>query len=81
MITHHCNIPEVADYEAGFVVGRNGEEIQNAISRILDDEELKRKLGSNGRRMVREKFTLSKTVEQVEELYREVGYSASGHAL
>jgi len=77
VITHHCNIPEVADYKAGFVVERREDEIRNAVSRILDDEELKRKLGSNGRRMVREKFTLSKVVEQLEELYREVGYPAS----
>ncbi len=81
VITDCCNIPEVADYKAGFIVGGNEEEIQNAISRILDDEELKRKLGSNARRMVREKFTLSKVVEQLEELYREVAYSASGRAL
>ncbi len=77
VITHHCNIPEVADYEAGFVVGRNGEEIQNAVFTILSDERIKRELGSNGRRMVQEKFTLSKVVEQLEELYREVGYPDS----
>ena len=77
VITHHCNIPEVADYKAGFVVGRNEEEIRNAVFTILSDERIKRELGSNGRKMVRQKFTLSKTVKQLEELYREAGDLAS----
>lgn len=62
VITDRCNIPEVTDYEAGFVVGRNEDEIQNAVSTILSDEKMRRKLGSNGKKMVREKFTLSKVV-------------------
>lgn len=77
VITDHCNIPEVADHKAGFVVGRNEEEIQNALFTILNDEKIKRELGNNGRKMVRKKFTLTKVVEQVEELYREAGYPAS----
>lgn len=73
VITHHCNIPEVADYKAGFVVGRNEDEIQNAVFTILNDEKMRRELGSNGKKMVRQKFTLTKTVKQLEELYREAG--------
>lgn len=77
VITHHCNIPEVADYEAGFVVEGREDEIQNVVFTILNDQKIKKELGSNGRKMVREKFTLSKTIEQLEELYREVVYPAS----
>jgi len=73
VITHHCNIPEVADYKAGFVVGRNEEEIRNAVFTILSDQKMRRELGSNGKKMVRQKFTLTKTVKQLEELYREAG--------
>ena len=76
VITDCCNLPEVADYEAGFVVGRKEEEIQNALFTILNDEKTKRELGSNGRKMVQEKFTLTKVVERLEELYREVSHPA-----
>jgi len=77
VITDRCNIPEVAHYKAGFVVGVNEEEIQNAVFTVLNDEKIKRELGSNGRKMVREKFTLTKVVEQLEELYREAGHPTS----
>lgn len=76
VITDRCNIPEVTDYEAGFVVGWNEEKIRNAIFTILNDEKIKRKLGINGRKMVREKFTLTRVVERLEELYREVSHPA-----
>ncbi len=81
VISDCCNIPEVADYKAGFVVGQSVEEIRNAVFTVLSDEKMRRELGSNGKKMVREKFTLSKVVEQLEELYREVAHSASEHTL
>jgi len=76
VVTVGCNMPEVAEYGAGYVVRRNEKEIQNALFTFLKDGKTKTEIGRNGRKMVREKFTWSIVTEQFEELYREISSSA-----
>jgi glycosyltransferase involved in cell wall biosynthesis len=72
VVTGSCNVPEVAEYEAGFVVASDRLELQSAIQRILGNQVLQRTLGDNGRRMVLERFSCERVVVQLEALYREV---------
>ena len=72
IITQQCNVPEVADYEAGFVIRRDKEELQQAILQILEDPGLQGRLGDNGRRMVSDRFTWDKVVTKLEGVYQEV---------
>lgn len=72
VITDRCNIPEVADYKAGFVVKCDENEIEKALYEILSNDELRKKFSENGKRIVKEKFTWDKVIGQVEEVYKEV---------
>jgi glycosyltransferase involved in cell wall biosynthesis len=72
VVTRACNIPEVAEYQAGFVIGDSLEELREAIGRALGSPDLRRTLGAHGRRMVAERFTWDRLLEQLEGLYREV---------
>jgi glycosyltransferase involved in cell wall biosynthesis len=72
VITEQCNVPEVADYDAGFVIKRNRDDLRTAILQILDDPALQKRLGDHGKKMVRDRFTWNKVVTQLEVVYREV---------
>lgn len=72
VVTRGCNIPEVEDYQAGFVVGDSKEELQTAMQRILENPGLQRVLGDHGRKMVLETFSRERGVAQLEEVYGEV---------
>jgi glycosyltransferase involved in cell wall biosynthesis len=68
-------LPEVVGRheETGLLVKPNcPEELASAITRILDNPLLARKLGRSGRKRVFEKFTWQKTAQLTSEQYREV---------
>jgi len=53
--------------------------LAGAVNRVLADAELARRLGSNGQRRRRSDFTLERTVEAVEALYRDALKAAGRH--
>ena len=53
----------------GYVVEYNKEQLQDAMSKILRDEGLRRRFGEEGKRLVREEFSWDKVVKKVEEVY------------
>jgi glycosyltransferase involved in cell wall biosynthesis len=63
--------PEVVvDGETGFLVPpRDPEALANAIQRLIDDPELRKKFGQAGRERVERHFTIQETVRKTEELY------------
>jgi glycosyltransferase involved in cell wall biosynthesis len=66
--------PEVvADGETGLLVPpRDPDALAAALRRLLDDPELRRRMGEAGRRRVAERFSADAMVERVLELYEEV---------
>ena len=66
-------IPEqIVDGETGLVVERNNPDaLAKAILRLLDDEELRRRLGENARRCVAERFGADAVVETLLTAYAE----------
>ena len=48
---------------------RDSRALATAITRLLDDGELRERMGNAGRARVAEKFTLAKMVEQVLAVY------------
>ena len=69
-----CAIPEVVkDGHTGLLVEpRNQIQLANAIITLLNDENLRRKMGVNARMRVLRLFSWDKTVEQLLQLYWEV---------
>jgi glycosyltransferase involved in cell wall biosynthesis len=72
--TRHSGIPEaVVDGETG-LLGAEADPVALAgnIARLLDDEDLRRRLGRAARERVRARFDLSAQTERLEALYDEV---------
>ncbi|MCL0082806.1 glycosyltransferase, partial [Dehalococcoidia bacterium] len=64
-----CGIADVIDGHAGLAVPYDKDQLRDAIIRILNDKELQRKFGEEGKRLVREEFGWDEVVRRVEEIY------------
>lgn len=73
ILTDRCG---TADYvkKIGCVVEYDKDKLKHAITRILTDEGLRRKIGKEGIRMVREKFGWDRTVKLLESEYIRIVY-------
>ena len=78
-----CELPVVAVHEGGvretIIDGENGllveshpRDMASALRRLLDDRPLAERLGKQGRHLVEEKWSLSKSLDRLEERFREV---------
>jgi glycosyltransferase involved in cell wall biosynthesis len=63
---------DVSRYEAGFVVKPNQSALMDAIVILLSNHELRRKMGKNGRCLVRECYNSDKIVQQHVRLYQSI---------
>lgn len=57
--------------ETGFLVYPDANEIAEAVLKLLSNEDLRNYMGSNGRRLVCEKFSWEKCAEKMLNVYRE----------
>lgn len=64
-----CGIANVIDGKTGFAVHNGKDQLRDAIIMVLSDEELGKRFGEVGRRLVREEFGWGKVVRKVEEAY------------
>jgi trehalose synthase len=58
--------------ENGWLCETSAESIRTAILRLMGDEELRRRLGKNGRECVLENFGLDQVIESELKLYEEI---------
>ena len=56
----------------GYVVEYDEDQLRDAMIKILSDEKLKENFGKKGKKLVGEKFSWDKIVEQVENVYEEL---------
>ncbi|MFC1980924.1 glycosyltransferase [Chloroflexota bacterium] len=59
------------DNHAGLVVAYDENQLKDALAKVLNDKDLARLFGENGKRLVREKFSWSKIAEGLGQIYRE----------
>ena len=64
-----CGIANVIDGKTGFAVHNDKDQLQDVISKILSDEELKVRFGRKGKMLVRKEFGWDKIVRKVEKVY------------
>jgi len=66
-------LDEVVDGErTALVVEPNGKEFAAMMLRLIDDEELRKKLGETGRREVEHRFSAARMVENTILVYEDV---------
>jgi len=56
-----------------FVRPRNSAQIARAVNKLLENDELRKKMGENARKTIEEKFTWKKIVLKFHRLYKKVG--------
>jgi glycosyltransferase involved in cell wall biosynthesis len=61
----------VVDGETGLLVGRDNAELAAAIGTLLDDADLRRKMGDAARRRAEERFDAAHTTRRLAEVLRE----------
>ncbi len=71
VITRQCHFPEVAAAGAGLIIEPEVGELAAALEKLLREPQLRQEMGSNGRRLVNEKFTWAKIAGQMIWLYKE----------
>ncbi len=72
VISEECCLPEVAESEAGFVVGAAGDQVAGAMSALLSDDGLRARMGRNGRKLVEQRYTWESVAQSVANAYRAV---------
>jgi glycosyltransferase involved in cell wall biosynthesis len=72
IITRQCHFPEAADAKAGLVIEPEVNQLAAALEKLLNEPTLRQEMGSNGRRLVAEKFTWDKVADQMIKMYEEV---------
>lgn len=73
VITDKVNIwREITNVQAGEVIQCNVPELESAIVKLIEDQLLRERYGSNGRRAVPEKFTWESTVQQLITEYQKI---------
>jgi glycosyltransferase involved in cell wall biosynthesis len=72
ILTDRCGIAEMIDGKGGVVVRYDRDDLRDAIIELLDDDAMRRRFGTDGKKMVFSEFGWETIVERVEGLYREV---------
>ena len=72
LVSPQCNLPQVAEYDAGRIVPVDHVAVGNALAEFVADRETLRRCADGARRMVAEEFALTEIVTRLESLYREL---------
>jgi glycosyltransferase involved in cell wall biosynthesis len=73
VISDHIDLaPDILQAGAGLLVSPNVEETAEAITRILQNEEMRHEMGSRGRQLVLEKFTWERCARVFDEVFADI---------
>ena len=70
VITEGCEFPEVSEHGAGFVVEADEVPIAEAITMLLSDADLRKRMGQQGRKLVIERYTWQVAAATMANLYK-----------
>lgn len=74
IVTDRCGIADEIGGQAGLVIHYDKEQLQHALSYMLENDQLRQDFSKMGKLLVREKFSWENIAEQVERVYRGVQY-------
>ena len=80
VVSEPCNFPEVAACEAGFVVQAADAAVAAAIGALLSDDDLRTRMGRNGRALVAERYAWPAIAEAFADFYRTLAQKARGRS-
>ena len=68
IVTDRCGIADIVKI-GGYVVEYDSEQLRDAMFKMLSDDELRRRFGEEGRKLVKAEFAWSEIVTKMEEIY------------
>jgi glycosyltransferase involved in cell wall biosynthesis len=71
IVSDGCNVPEVHEFRAGFVVPDTSQDFSRAILDALEDEATRRLMKGNARRLIEERFTDRTMANAMIKVYEE----------
>lgn len=71
ILSHGCNLPEVAEAGAGRVVDPNPAALSAALREALTDETARQQMSAAARRLVSERFTWKRVAAQMMQVYEQ----------
>ncbi len=78
VISEQCNFPEAAQSSAGLVIENTGAAVAEAMSALLSDETMRRRMGENGRELVAHRYTWASVAGSMLGHYRRIMEDRSG---
>jgi glycosyltransferase involved in cell wall biosynthesis len=81
VISEGCHYPQVSEVGAGFVLPLDADAFADALIRIMNDGELRERMGQRGRELVWSRFTwptvAKQTIDAYENVHRAPGWRSS----
>jgi glycosyltransferase involved in cell wall biosynthesis len=72
VITKGCKFPEIAAYHAGMEVDANPHSLCSALKKLISDQSLRKRMGSNAKRLIKKKYSIESMAKSLEKIYSEV---------
>ena len=69
LLSHGCNLPEVAGAHAGYVIDVDEQELILALEKLFSDPEKLQQMGHNAQNLIRQKFTWEIVAQQMDDVY------------
>jgi glycosyltransferase involved in cell wall biosynthesis len=70
IVSPGCNLPQVANTQAGLEVEPQLQPLAHALCQLLTDADLRRQMGASARQLVRQHFTWDAIALQLEQVYQ-----------
>jgi glycosyltransferase involved in cell wall biosynthesis len=72
LVTPECNIPEIAAYQAGVIVEKEVNAVAVGLKLLLNNNDQRAEMKINARRLIEEKFTRNRILEETSKLIEEI---------
>lgn len=72
VITKKCNFPQVEAAQAGRIINNNVNELTNAVIEILDNPELRNRMGNSGKKLIQNEYTWDKLADRMIDCYQDI---------
>ena len=71
LISPGCNLPQVADYDAGLIIDVQIDALADALHTLITQPDKRYQMAQNGRQLITDYFTWEQVAKQLESIYQQ----------